>query len=502
MSDALLARGRRVNWVVHAPYAGFEELPEGSLPRHESFKLFRSASMHDLTNWGDWIRAYRRTLPTVMLPAVLAESYAVASALAGVHADGLRVVAWNHSDNPYDYAYLSRHEPIIHRYVVNTNACEQALLRRIWTRHRDIVLIPHGVSIGPETTRDAHTERPIRIAYGGRFDHLVKRVLDFPKLAMRLFESGVRFDLLLVGDGPQREQLEFAAKSTLQTIRAGGSNIRIEPPRPPNKMPLLWQWSDVAMLMSVHEGMSVAMLEAMAEGCVPVVTAVKSGAMDVIQPGRNGFTFPIGDIDDAVNLITKLAREPATLKQLSMAARETIATQHAFSTHVDRFMALLDEVEQSEPRFGRNAATLQMDASGVTDPGDSLTVPSDAAAKLMALLQHISNEAFGPILIYGAGRHTRALAEVWASSPVEIAAVIDDDPARHGESLWGWPILGIDDVGGLDANSVVISSWLHEEAMWQNRVEFERYDLRVYRIYETPVEQYMPAVCTVGSKRA
>ncbi|MBK8268199.1 MAG: glycosyltransferase family 4 protein [Planctomycetes bacterium] len=382
---------------MYTPYAGFEELPEGSLPRHEGFRLFRSASMHDLNNWGDWIRAYRRTLPTVMLPAVLAESYAVASALAGVHADGLRVVAWNHSDNPYDYAYLSHHEPIIHRYVVNTHACEQALLQRVGTRHRDIVLIPHGVSIGPETTRDAHMDRPIRIAYGGRFDHLVKRVLDFPKLAMRLFEAGVRFELLLAGDGPQREQLESAVNSTLQTIRAGGSNIRIEPPRPPHKMPLIWQWADVAMLMSVHEGMSVAMLEAMAEGCVPVVTAVKSGARDVLQSGRNGFTFPIGDIDEAANIIAKLAREPATLILLSTAARETIATQHGFSTHVDRFMALLNEVEQSEPRFGRNAATLQINAPGVTDPGDSLTVPSDAAAKLMALLQRISNEASGPI---------------------------------------------------------------------------------------------------------
>jgi len=60
----------------------------------------------------------------------------------------------------------------------------------------------------------------------------------------------------------------------------------------PYQVQKLWQTADVCVLVSEYEGTSVSMLEAMAAGCVPVVTKV-SGTADVIQPGINGFTGPV-----------------------------------------------------------------------------------------------------------------------------------------------------------------------------------------------------------------
>ena len=57
---------------------------------------------------------------------------------------------------------------------------------------------------------------------------------------------------------------------------------------------------------------------------------------------------------------------------------------------------------------------------------------------------------------------TRALASVWAESPVEIVAVVDDNYSLNGRRLWGWPIVLPDAAGETGAKSVVISSWMHE----------------------------------------
>lgn len=50
---------------------------------------------------------------------------------------------------------------------------------------------------------------------------------------------------------------------------------------------------------SALEGMSNALLEAMSFGVVPLVSNV-SGARDIVDPGRSGFLFEAGDLNDVV----------------------------------------------------------------------------------------------------------------------------------------------------------------------------------------------------------
>ena len=53
---------------------------------------------------------------------------------------------------------------------------------------------------------------------------------------------------------------------------------------------------DIYLNFSEYEGTSLTMLEAMASGCVPVVTDV-SGVSDFIEDGVNGLVSDIGDLD-------------------------------------------------------------------------------------------------------------------------------------------------------------------------------------------------------------
>jgi len=472
--------GRDVRLVVHQADRGHAEFDVSDLPTLENVRVVHAPSLTDPGDWQLCIRLYSALLPTILLPNNLAESYAVAAALATAQADRLRVVGWNHSDNPYDYACLVYYGPVIHHFVVNTVRCQEQLRRHLPTRRDAMTLIPHGVQIPSVTLRMPLSGRPLRLIYAGRMEQLVKRVLDFIELAELLHEQGVRFEMLLIGDGPQASDVDQAVSRVNDRLKIDGSSIRREPPVPPHRLQDHWTRADVSMLASVHEGLSYQMIEAMACGCVPVISRVDSGAAELMTEGENGFTFPVGDVQAMAKCIAGLSRDEPSLRRMSDAARNTVA-EHC---GLDRCMVLTAKVwasvEAAPDRPWPTTRSLQMDSLALLG---GATVPNDAADRLHRVLKQIARIHGGPVAIYGAGKHTCALASVWADSPVEIVGVIDDDPSRHGRRLWGWPIVGPADAAATEARAVVISSWMHESTIWQHRHILEAAGLRVLRLY-------------------
>ena len=71
--------------------------------------------------------------------------------------------------------------------------------------------------------------------------------------------------------------------------------------------------SDIFLLTSTYEGFCISLIEAMANGCCPLVTDIKSGNKELIKDQYNGFIFPIGDVQAFVNKIIELKNTPSTL---------------------------------------------------------------------------------------------------------------------------------------------------------------------------------------------
>ncbi|MBN2561962.1 MAG: glycosyltransferase [Phycisphaerae bacterium] len=483
LAGALASAGRDVRLVSHHAAEGHDGMDWSAQPELSEVRVVRAPSLTARTARQDCLRVYRELLPTILLPSVLAESYAIAAALATVYADGIRVAGWNHSDNPYDYACLGYYEPIIHRYVVNTIQCEHQLRDRLPTRCEEITHIPHGVRIPPAVERRSLVGRGIRLVYAGRMEQLVKRVMDLVRLAELLHERGIRFEMALIGDGPQSVQLDRAARVLNERLQAAASIIRREPPILPHRVQDQWREADVSVLTSTHEGLSLQMIEAMACGCVPVVSRVASGAEEMVTDGENGFTFQPGDVETMADRIAWLAGNESAMKRMSKAARETVARCCGYDSFLRRTAAVLDEASADPDRAWPSGRPIDMNHR---DGTCRATVPSDAPQRLAATLREVAEQGGGPIAIYGGGGHTVALAEVWATSPVDIVAVIDDDPGRRGHRLWGWPIVGPDDAVATGAQSVLISSWMHESAIWQRRHVLEAAGLRVLRMYGSP----------------
>lgn len=133
-------------------------------------------------------------------------------------------------------------------------------------------------------------------------------------------QPGVRF--VLVGDGPERRSLEELRQSLglRETVVMTGFRDNILD---------VMNSFDVLLMTSWHEGIPVALLEAMALGKPTVATAV-GGVGEVIADGVSGVLAPAGDVARLAEACAKLAGDQALRAQSGSAARTRVET--AFST--------------------------------------------------------------------------------------------------------------------------------------------------------------------------
>lgn len=117
-----------------------------------------------------------------------------------------------------------------------------------------------------------------------------------------MVEGGIAVKVFLVGSGEEEQTLQnYVAKQGLALqIRFLGSR---------NDIPQLMAAADVFTLLSQREGLSKALMEAMAAGKAIVATDVR-GNRDLILDGRNGFLVPVSDFNATANVFMKLAWEP------------------------------------------------------------------------------------------------------------------------------------------------------------------------------------------------
>jgi hypothetical protein len=85
------------------------------------------------------------------------------------------------------------------------------------------------------------------------------------------------------------------------------------------------------------------------------------------------------------------------------------------------------------------------------------------------------------VVIHGTGEHTRQLRGVILASPAHVVAFTDDDRARHGSTFWGFPVVAPAAAAACGATDAVLSTWMHQDAVWSRRGEYA--GLTVHRLY-------------------
>jgi glycosyltransferase involved in cell wall biosynthesis len=179
--------------------------------------------------------------------------------------------------------------------------------------------------IDPEVFRPAEAPRDegdavLRLVCVGTL-HAVKGQGFLLEACRRLSERGIAFRCELIGDGPDRRQLERRARA----LGIEGS-VRLLGPLPRERVAARLREADVAVVPSVptrdgrREGIPVALLEAAASGR-PVVASRLTGIPEAIEDGVHGILVPPGDVEALADALATLARDPALRRRLGAAGR-------------------------------------------------------------------------------------------------------------------------------------------------------------------------------------
>ena len=241
-------------------------------------------------HWGAMIRILEENAPCIYIP----NSDWHHSCVTPLLPDNVQVIAIAHSDDPLHYNHIERLGPYLNAMVSVSNTVLARSLEICPALADRAAVIPIGVSVPPTLPArpPAHPEK-LRVVYHGILKQHQKRVLDLPLIVAAALELGVPVELTIAGGGPDEAALRTAAQPLVDrgAIRFAGvvGHALLGP---------LLEQHLVYLLPSEFEGMPNALLEAMAHGCVPVVSRMSSGVSDVIRDGANGYLATCGDPAD------------------------------------------------------------------------------------------------------------------------------------------------------------------------------------------------------------
>jgi glycosyltransferase involved in cell wall biosynthesis len=109
---------------------------------------------------------------------------------------------------------------------------------------------------------------------------------------------------------------------------------------------MYYRAADVFVLPSHVEGMSNALLEAMASG-LPVVSTTAGAATEMITPGKTGLLLDVGDIAGLTAALRQLLADPIARQNLGRAARADIINRYSIDAVAakitDGYRRMLDE---------------------------------------------------------------------------------------------------------------------------------------------------------------
>jgi glycosyltransferase involved in cell wall biosynthesis len=216
-----------------------------------------------------------------------------------------------------------------------------------------VVLLPNGVDIARFAPHAPSPGAAAAQADGAGCVVCVARLvpvkgIDVLLRAWRLvYECAPWPRLILVGGGPLQPLLErLTVDLELQAcVEFAGEQ--------PDALPYLRR-ATIAVLSSHGEGLSNALLEAMACG-IPCVATRVSGSEDVIQHGVTGLLVEPGDARALADALLTLLCDPALALRYGGEARLTIEHHYSHEHITDRYVNLYHSIMEERRRPARRA---------------------------------------------------------------------------------------------------------------------------------------------------
>jgi len=275
-----------------------------------------------------------RFQPTVVISTLAVTSFEVLRYVP----KGIFRMAMGQSHDPLVYDALRPYSPWMDLLAMVSQTMKSTVAAMPEFAKVPIAYLPYGVPIGDAKPTEKNLGRPLRILYLGRLEQEQKRVRLFPEILRQLCASGIPFHWTIAGTGSEREYLEANLKSASpnQTISFVG-------PVGYADVPAMMKRHDIYLLASDYEGLPLSLLEAMAQGLVPVVSDLESGIREVVDDSA-GMLVPTQNVSGYARAIIHLHEHRDELAKKSAAARLRVQRDFSVTAMTDRWLAALPQV--------------------------------------------------------------------------------------------------------------------------------------------------------------
>jgi len=169
----------------------------------------------------------------------------------------------------------------------------------------------------------------------------IKNVSHVVEIFHKILQEGLSAKLLLVGDGPDRSNVEQLSRDLAiqDSVRFLGKQDPIQE---------ILSISDLFILTSGSESFGLAPLEAMACN-VPVVCSNIGGLPELINGSGAGYLCSVGDIDGFAQKCIKILTDDRLHAQMSKQAREYVVNNYDTHAIVAQYEAYYEEILSKFP---------------------------------------------------------------------------------------------------------------------------------------------------------
>ena len=253
---------------------------------------------------------------------------------------GLPLVTTQHGFTPRShkqrlYTWLSLQ--LCRTPQVRAVACVAGSIARLHSqagvRADKLHVIPNGLPSAPEAQHERPAAAPAAplIGFVGRLS--AEKGPDlFVKLAIELCRRQPELHAVLLGEGPQRGELQ-------ECIDAAGLHERIGLPGYQEDMPAWLRALDVLVISSRTEGTPMVLLEAMQAGVAVAAFAV-GGIPDVLSHEVSGLLSPPGELAELAAQVERLLLSQELRRTLTTQARLTQLSHYHLPAQAERWRQL------------------------------------------------------------------------------------------------------------------------------------------------------------------
>ena len=279
-------------------------------------------------------------------PDIFVANYVLAGYFAGAFLRklGCPTIGVLHSDDPF---YRGLQDQFVFgndSQRLSAVVCvSQEIERQVRMRRPQVTV--SRIGCGGPLSPTAVTTKPgiLRVGYVGRLADEQKRISDVARAFCRMVLEVDGVEAVIYGDGPERKVVEeiLAKEGQGLPVKLGGLIDS-------NQIQQHLLACDVIVLLSDYEGLPIALMEAMACGCVPVCLRIRSGIPELVEDGITGLLVDDRS-DDFVAAIRRLKFDAKLWANLSQAAKLKIQREHSIEAGAEKWSKLLQQLDREAP---------------------------------------------------------------------------------------------------------------------------------------------------------